>query len=74
MTDAKEGFGTDTQTLAEIRQVVRKLSRLLEISVTLNSTLDPGRLLGFILDTATDVLECEGASIMLFDDKRGELP
>ena len=61
------------QTLAELRQVVRKLSRLLEISVTLNSTLDPKRLLSYILETATDVLECEGASIMLYDDKRGEL-
>jgi signal transduction histidine kinase len=68
-----EDITTDSKTLRELRQVVRKLSRLLEISVTLNSTLDPDRLLGFILDTATDVLNCEGASIMLFDDKRGEL-
>jgi signal transduction histidine kinase len=73
MADAKEELGTETQTLAELHQAVRKLSRLLEISVTLNSTLDPSSLLDFILDTAIDVLECGGASIMLFDEKRGEL-
>lgn len=63
----------DTQTLAEMRQLVRKLSRLLEISVTLNSTLDHPRLLQFILDTAADVLDCEAASILLYNEKRGEL-
>ncbi len=63
----------ETQKDAGLSQVVRKLSRLLEISVTLNSTLDPEQLLNFILETAADVLECEGASIMLYDEKRGEL-
>ncbi|MDX1437732.1 MAG: ATP-binding protein [Anaerolineales bacterium] len=73
MANTEESLGTESQTLAEQREIIRKLSRLLEISVTLNSTLDPKRLLRFILDTATDVLECEGASIMLYDEKRGEL-
>ena len=54
-------------------QLARKLSRLLEISVTLNSTLDQEKLLNFILKTAEDVLECEGASIMLYDEKRAKL-
>ena len=54
-------------------QMARKLSRLLEISVTLNSTLDQEKLLNFILKTAADVLECEGASIMLYDEKRAKL-
>ncbi len=63
----------ETETIAELRQVVHKLARLLEISVTLNSTLDPKRLLKFILDTATDVLECEAASILLYDEKQGKL-
>jgi signal transduction histidine kinase len=63
----------DTQTLADSRRIVGNLSRLLEISVTLNSTLEPDRLLNFILETAADVLDCEGASIMLYDEKRGEL-
>jgi signal transduction histidine kinase len=63
----------DTQTVAELRGMVRRLSRLLEISVTLNSTLDQERLLRFILETATDVLNCEAASILLFDENRGEL-
>ena len=63
----------DPQTLLELQQIVRNLSRLLEISVTLSSTLELEKLLNFILETAADVLDCEGASIMLYDEKRSEL-
>ncbi|GAB4577649.1 MAG: hypothetical protein Fur0022_03800 [Anaerolineales bacterium] len=55
------------------RQLVNQLARLTEISVTLNSTLELNALLKFIVSTATQVLDCEEASIMLFDDQRGEL-
>ncbi|NUM48414.1 MAG: GAF domain-containing protein [Anaerolineales bacterium] len=55
------------------RQLVNQLARLTEISVTLNSTLDLNALLKFIVHTATQVLDCEEASIMLYDDQRGEL-
>jgi len=57
----------------ELRQMALKLARLVEISVTLNSTLEPAQLLQFILDTAVSMLNCEGASIMLFDDRKQEL-
>lgn len=55
------------------RQLVNQLARLTEISVTLNSTLEQNALLKFIVQTATQVLDCEEASIMLYDEHRGEL-
>ncbi len=53
--------------------MVQQLGRLLEISLKLNSTQDITRLLESILQTATDVLACEAASIMLYDEKTGQL-
>ncbi|MGE5775312.1 MAG: ATP-binding protein, partial [Chloroflexota bacterium] len=46
-----------------------QLKRLVELSVTLNSTLDLDDLLQLITITATELLECEGASILLYDEK-----
>ena len=57
----------------DLRRMVIRLSRLVEISVTLNSTLDLDRLLQFIVDSAADLLESEEASILLADDKTQEL-
>lgn len=59
--------------LQSTRQLVNQLARLTEISVTLNSTRELKSLLKFIVLTATQVLECEEASIMLYDEQRGEL-
>ncbi len=56
-----------------LRQMVLHLARLCEISITLNSTLDIEQLLQHILNTAVEVLDCEAASIMLYDDRKGEL-
>lgn len=52
---------------------VFQLARLVEISVQLNSTQDPDQLLQFIIHSAAEMLECEAASILLYDEKRGEL-
>lgn len=57
----------------DAQQRIRQLSRLVEISVILNSTLDLDPLLGFIIQCAAEVLECEATSILLYDEKRGEL-
>lgn len=51
----------------------RLLARLVDVSVTLNSTLELAPLLQFLLSTAADLLECEKASILLYNDKRGDL-
>lgn len=54
-------------------RLLGQLSRLVEVSVTLNSTLDPDQLLTYIIKTAADLLDCERASILLYDEKRNEL-
>jgi signal transduction histidine kinase len=48
----------------------QQLLRLVELSVTLNSTLDLDALLQIIIETATELLDCEGASILLYDEKK----
>lgn len=48
--------------------MIIRLSRLVEISVTLNSTLEPARLLQFIISSAADLVESEAASILLVDE------
>jgi signal transduction histidine kinase len=67
---------SDSEPLSEyldLRPLVIQLSRLVEISVTLNSTLDLDPLLQFIIDSAADLLDSEGASILLVDEKTNEL-
>jgi len=57
----------------DLRQLVLHYSRLVEISVTLNSTLDLDRLLQFIVDSAADLVDSEGASILLVEMKTKDL-
>ncbi len=61
------------KTNLEKNRLLRHLSRLVEISVTLNSTLDPEQLLQFIICSAAEMLDCEAASILLYDETRGQL-
>jgi signal transduction histidine kinase len=57
----------------EVRQKTQKVVQLVEISAILNSTLKPDILLKNILDTAADLLECGGVSILLYDEREKEL-
>jgi signal transduction histidine kinase len=57
----------------DLEQRHRQLHRLVELSVTLNSTLDLDALLRLITSTATELLECEAASILLYDEKNPRL-
>jgi signal transduction histidine kinase len=59
--------------LQELEQRHRQLHRLVELSVTLNSTLDLDALLQLITSTATELLECEAASILLYDEMNPRL-
>jgi signal transduction histidine kinase len=66
----------DKETRKEIdqlRRMVVQLSRLVEISVTLNSTLDLTRLLQFITHSAADLVDSRAASILMVDDKTKDL-
>jgi GAF domain-containing protein len=60
---------TSTGKLRDIEGRQQQLLRLVELSVTLNSTLDLDDLLQIIIETATELLDCEGASILLYDEK-----
>ena len=55
------------------QQMISQLARLVEISVTLNSTLELNPLLEYIMDTAAELLDCEAASILLYDQKLNQL-
>ncbi|HEX2993893.1 MAG TPA: GAF domain-containing sensor histidine kinase [Anaerolineales bacterium] len=59
--------------LADLESHPQQLKRLVELSVTLNSTLDLDALLQLITSTATELLNCEGASILLYDEKNARL-
>src|SRR5215211_2689590 len=59
---------TFTDKLRDLEGRQQQLLRLVELSVTLNSTLDPNALLQIIIETATELLDCEGASILLYDE------
>src|SRR5262245_7189039 len=59
-------------TPGQLRDLARQphqLTRLVELSVTLNSTLVIDDLLRLITATATELLDCEAASILLYDEK-----
>lgn len=52
---------------------LQHLEKLIEISVTLNSTLNLDELLQRIINVACEVLDCQAASILLYDEKRNRL-
>ena len=68
-----EYTGIVTNTLEELEGRNRWLSRLVELSVTLNSTLDLDALLQLVTATASELLDCEAASILLYDEKQARL-
>lgn len=55
------------------RSTITRLRRLVELSSRLNSTLNVTDLLALIIQTAADILDCEAASILLYDEKSGQL-
>jgi signal transduction histidine kinase len=62
-----------TGQLKDLEGRHKSLLRLVELSVTLNSTLDLDELLQLITATATELLECEASSILLYDEKNPRL-
>jgi signal transduction histidine kinase len=52
---------------------IQQLEKLVNISVTLNSTVNLDELLQYIIKTAAEILDCEAASILLYDEKRNRL-
>jgi signal transduction histidine kinase len=66
-------MNTTTGRLRDLEGRQSQLLRLVELSVILNSTLDPDELLQLITATATELLDCEAASILLYDEKNPRL-
>ncbi len=58
---------------AGLKAQINVLARLVDISVTLSSTLDFQRLINYIITAAAELLEAEVASLLLYDDKQNEL-
>lgn len=66
-------FTSELHSPFELRQTIRQLARLVEISVTLNSTLEIERLLQYIAESAADLLDCDAAAILLYDQEQNQL-
>jgi signal transduction histidine kinase len=66
-------MATKTGQLRELQDRHQALMRLVELSVTLNSTIELDALLQTITATATELLDCEAASILLYDEKNPRL-
>ncbi len=64
---------TSLQTDTKTQESLSRLRRLVELSVTLNSTLNVKDLLSLIIRTAAEILDCEAASILLYDEKKDVL-
>ncbi len=54
-------------------EALRRARRLLDISVALNTLRDPGQLLLFIIETATEVFDCGAASVLLYNEDEDRL-
>jgi len=66
-------MNTTTGRLRDLEGRQQQLLRLVELSMTLNSTLDLDELLQTITATATELLDCEASSILLYDEKNPRL-
>ncbi|MEA3308528.1 MAG: GAF domain-containing sensor histidine kinase [Chloroflexota bacterium] len=68
-----EALGECESSLARVGREKSRLERMVRISRLLNSTLDLQELLQFIIQTATEMLASEAASILLEDLRTGSL-
>lgn len=66
-------MSTTTGRLRDLEGRQQQLLRLVELSMILNSTLDLDELLQTITATATELLDCEASSILLYDEKNPRL-
>jgi transcriptional regulator with GAF, ATPase, and Fis domain len=55
---------------AEIQRMLQKMERLMEINITLNSTLELSQVLDLIIAKAVEMLECEAGSILLYNQEK----
>ena len=70
---ALAGTGELRHDVDALQRQTEKLSRILEISQQLTSTLSLEPLLQQIIVAATELTDTEAASIMLYDEKAGRV-
>jgi signal transduction histidine kinase len=68
-----DAMSNQERTLAACEDEIRRLNRLVEVSLAINSTLELRSLLGIIMDHAAEITNAESASVMLFDRKTEQL-
>ncbi len=73
MSAQKMPIFSDETAIRSYLQLLARYERLMEISRQLNSTLDLGTLLNRIILAATELTDTEEASILLVDQRTGEL-
>ena len=60
----------DLPVPGDIHRMLQKMERLMEINITLNSTLEPAQVLDLIIAKAVEMLDCEAGSILLCNKER----
>ncbi|MBN2304770.1 MAG: GAF domain-containing sensor histidine kinase [Anaerolineae bacterium] len=60
-------------TLEQMQQEVQRLTRLVEVSLAINSTLDLQSLLTVIMDHVAEITGAESAAVMLYNHQTNEL-
>lgn len=73
LADQASGAIIKARSLEETELRARQLAKLNEIAIGLTSTLDIKPLLTQILQSATDILNCEAGSLFLVDEQTDEL-
>lgn len=63
----------ENEPLAQYEQEIRRLNRLVEVSLVINSTLELRALLAVIMDHAAEITGAESSSIMLYDRNTDQL-
>lgn len=61
---------TSLSVPAEVQRMLQKMERLMEINITLNSTLELSQVLDLIIAKAIEMLECEAGSILLYNKEK----
>lgn len=59
--------------VVDLKRTLGQFGRLIEISLSLNSTLEQESILPSIIETASEILDCEAVSILLYNEDSGEL-
>ena len=63
----------DQELFAGYEQEIRRLNRLVQASLVINSTLELRSLLSVIMDHVADLTNAESASVMLYDPTTDQL-